>query len=56
MKCGLCGFEYSECDSCKSCPLNCGKIACPNCGFEKFPKPKSLSIAEKIASKIKSLF
>jgi len=38
MKCSFCGYEFNEANAagCKSCPLqaNCGKIKCPNCGFE----------------------
>jgi Fe2+ transport system protein FeoA len=38
MKCSFCGFEFLEQDahSCSSCPLkiSCGKIQCPNCGYE----------------------
>lgn len=38
MKCSYCGYEFNEEGSrgCKSCPLQarCGKVKCPNCGYE----------------------
>lgn len=55
MKCKFCGYEFeeSQCnDSCKHCKLNCGKIRCPNCGYEEIPEPESLVKIKEIFNKI----
>lgn len=44
MKCPFCGFEFQEQDApkaCHGCPFSgsCGKIKCPNCGYEIAREP-----------------
>jgi Fe2+ transport system protein FeoA len=49
MKCSFCGHEFREEEArrgCVGCPVSggCGKLRCPNCGFEMpAPAPKVLS-------------
>jgi hypothetical protein len=50
--CSFCGYEFSELDSqvgCQGCPLHksCGKVKCPNCGFEIPKEPKLISWLKK---------
>jgi hypothetical protein len=45
VKCSLCGmvFEPAQEKSCGGCPIkkDCGRICCPNCGFQ-MPKDSRL--------------
>ncbi|HEX9029637.1 MAG TPA: hypothetical protein VF823_10730 [Anaerolineales bacterium] len=45
IRCDFCGLEFDPAcagQSCQGCPLvrNCGKLACPRCGYEILPEPK----------------
>ena len=49
MKCLLCGYSFVAEEgvrACQGCPLvgDCGKLRCPNCGYE-IPKESRLSHA-----------
>ena len=51
-KCSFCGYEFSEeqgTAGCKGCPLHksCGKLKCPNCGFEIPKEPKFIAWLRK---------
>jgi len=56
LKCALCGlvFEESEAEAgCASCPMHagCGKLRCPNCGYEIFPEPGWVKWLRRIGRK-----
>ena len=56
VKCEFCGFEFEKCDgiSCNGCPMNCGVVKCPNCGYEVLPESKSYKFMEDSYKKIKN--
>lgn len=58
IKCELCGYEFTKCDglSCNACPINCGSVKCPNCGYEILPESKSYELIENGFKRIKNLF
>lgn len=48
MRCSFCGYEFDKTTThgCEHCPLHttCGKVKCPNCGFEM---PKENLVARR---------
>jgi len=60
MKCAMCGFEYTEEESiksCSGCPMSqsrCKLQKCPNCGYETPYEPKLIKFIRKLGRKVKN--
>jgi hypothetical protein len=49
MKCGMCGYEFSEKMECRACVgQSCGECRCPACGYSTPPPSKIALFLKKI--------
>lgn len=56
MKCAFCGYEFDETQArsgCQGCPMHrsCGKLRCPNCGYEALPEPGLIKLIRRWGEK-----
>ncbi len=59
IRCDFCGFEFDPAcadQTCNACPLagNCGKLACPRCGYPVLPEAALVKWTKKLVGRIKN--
>jgi hypothetical protein len=49
MKCSLCGYEYTNCETKHACPFvnQCKLLYCPNCGYKTVVESSIINFFKK---------